>query len=132
MERDRTREYSPYDDTETCPHMERCDHADKNAFKEEMAAELAVPVTGLNRSSRSREESARATRSAGRAAGWTGLIIAIMSWFVWPVLLGLSAAFIGFVAFRQGSRGLGIWSITLGLIAAASYLVLIPLYYALT
>lgn len=132
MDREQTREYSPYDDTETCPHMERCDFKDKDAFKEEMAGELAVPVTGLTRRSRSREESVRATRSAGRAAGWTGLIIAIMSWFVWPVLLGLSAAFIGFVAFRQGSRGLGIWSMTLGLIAVASYLVLIPLYYALT
>ncbi|MFB9325456.1 hypothetical protein ACFFSY_05920 [Paenibacillus aurantiacus] len=132
MDREQTREYSPYDDTETCPEVGRCNRKDDDAFKEEMAAEFAVPVTGLNRRSRSREESVRATRSAGRAAGWTGLIIAIMSWFVWPVLLGLSAAFIGFVAFRQGSRGLGVWSMTLGLIAAASYLVLIPLYYALT
>ncbi|MBB3109023.1 hypothetical protein FHS18_001075 [Paenibacillus phyllosphaerae] len=127
MERDR--DYSPYDDSETCPHM---NSRDCQEFKEEMAAEIAIPATysGLSRTRSREDESKKAMRSAGRAAGWAGLVIAIMSWFVWPVLLGLSAAFIGYVAFRQGSRGLGIWSMTLGLIAAVTYLVLIPLYYA--
>ncbi|MBW7473684.1 hypothetical protein K0T92_02865 [Paenibacillus oenotherae] len=104
--------------------------------QDEMAAELAVPGlmgdTSASDEGARREYARKATRSAGVAVGWAGLIIAALSWFVWPVLLGITAAVLGFIAFRQGSRGLGTWSITLGLIAAAAYLILIPLYYALT
>lgn len=108
-------------------------HKPDKSHQEEMAAELAVPGLMGNALDGDRREYARKeTRSAGVAVGWAGLVIALISWFIWPVLLGISAAVLGFIAFRQGSRGLGTWSITLGLISALAYLILIPLYYALT
>lgn len=108
-------------------------HRPDKTHQEEMAAELAAPgLMGVASEGERREYARKETRSAGVAVGWAGLAIAVLSWFVWPVVLGIAAAVLGFIAFRQGSRGLGTWSITLGLIAALSYLVLIPLYYALT
>lgn len=127
--------HSPHDDTETHPGY----HPDNHAYNEEMAADLGVITPGYSgnySADRGRdpviEDAKRETRSAGRATGWAGLVLAILSWFVWPVLLGATAAVVGFLAFRQGARGLGVWSITLGLIAVAAYLVLIPIYYAIT
>ncbi|BBH21258.1 hypothetical protein Back11_26030 [Paenibacillus baekrokdamisoli] len=128
---ERRPDYSPHDDTETRPGY----HQDSHAYNEEMSAELAAPssIQRINHSDRPLEEEAvRKTRSAGHATGWAALVIALLSWFVWPVLLGATAAVVGFLAYRQGARGLGIWSITLGLIALATYLVLIPIYYAIT
>lgn len=105
---------------------------DRERYKEEAAAEIAVPVQPVDGSAARQNEAEEEISSAGRATGWAALILSIMSWFVWPVLLGITGAVVGFIAYRQGSRGLAVWSITLGLIAAAAYLVLIPLYYAVT
>jgi hypothetical protein len=106
----------------------------RSAFKEEAAAELAAPVSAADKDNARglREDAAARTQSAARAAGWTALVLAILSLFVWPVLLGGTAAVVGYVAFRQGSRGLGAWSITLGLMSALVYLILVPLYYAIS
>lgn len=131
--------HSPHDDTSTNPLY----HPDMNAYNEEYAAEIAVPrsVNSFYPNQdrypsaervRLTNEAVRETRSAGRATGWAAFIIAILSWIVWPVLLGATAIVVGFIAYRQGARGLGVWSITLGFIAAAAYLVLVPIYYAIT
>lgn len=107
---------------------------DSRPYNEEMAAEIAPPAAAVrpDRSKRLRNNAVQETRSAGIATGWSALVLAVLSWFIWPVLLGVAAAVVGYVAFRQGARVLGIWSITLGLIAVLSYLVLIPVYYAIT
>ncbi|QYR20118.1 DUF4190 domain-containing protein [Paenibacillus sp. sptzw28] len=107
---------------------------DSRPYNAEMAAEIAPPTAAgrQDRSRRLRNDAVQETRSAGVATGWSALVLAVMSWFIWPVLLGVSAAVVGYIAFRQGARVLGIWSITLGLIAMLSYLVLIPVYYAIT
>jgi len=68
--------------------------------------------------------------SFSSTVGWISLIFAIASWFLWPVIMGPTAAALGLYAFSTGSRALGIWSMTLGIIAAAVYLVLIPVYMA--
>jgi len=107
---------------------------ERTEFNEETAAELSVPVQAADadRTDKLSEDAAAKTRSAARATGWTALVLAVLSWFIWPVALGGAAAVVGYVAYRQGSRGLGIWSITLGLIAAAVYLILVPLYFAVS
>ena len=98
---------------------------------EEMSAELAA--TGPARLPDSDEE-LRRSRSrimerqaqAGRSLGIFSLAMAIASLFVWPLLLGLTAAVLGYFSYRQGARGLGVWSIAIGLLAAAAYVVFIP------
>lgn len=91
----------------------------------ELSAELSadVPVHGYH------EEMARADAAAGRVIGWTALVFAIASWFLWPVLMGAASALLGWFAYRQGSKTLGVWSIVIGLVALAAYLALLPLYY---
>ncbi|MWC27474.1 hypothetical protein [Paenibacillus sp. MMS18-CY102] len=75
-------------------------------------------------------DSDRNSLSFSSTVGWIGLVFAIASWFLWPVFLGPTAAALGVYAYYSGSRALGAWAMALGLIAAAAYLVLIPLYYA--
>ncbi|WP_308638882.1 DUF4190 domain-containing protein [Paenibacillus silvisoli] len=135
MERDSEQHFShsPHDDSATNPLY----HPDMKAYNEEMAAEIAVPRHSIpyhptRESNHLTNEAVRETRSAGRATGWAALILAVLSWIVWPVVLGATAIIVGFIAYRQGARGLGVWSITLGFIAAAAYLILVPLYYAIT
>lgn len=104
---------------------------------EEMGADFAygMPTTHAERVAarhgRDGEVEAGA-KSAGVPLGWVSLIFAIASWFVWPVLLGATAAVLGFLAYRQGARGLGGWAMAIGLVAVALNLIIVPFYYALT
>jgi hypothetical protein len=106
----------------------------------EAAAEIAVPyrVNPVGEEPE-RQEMRRVQKQvlasqagAGRSLGMFSLIMAIASLFVWPLLLGLTAAVLGYSAYRQGARGLGVWSMTIGLLAAAAYVVFIPIYSVLS
>lgn len=108
-------------------------------FNEEMGADFAygMPATPVvhDRAGHDRagEEptQAAATESSGTAVGWAALVLAIASWFVWPVLMGATATVLGFIAYRQGAKGLGAWSMAVGLAALALNLIIVPLYYAM-
>lgn len=109
---------------------------DSNGYNEEAAGELSVTPSAIRQASREVEPDLYANRSevvdavrAGRALGWFALVMAIAALFVWPVLMGLTAAVLGFVSYRQGNRALGIWAITIGLIAAVLQIVFIPMFY---
>ncbi|MFC4808253.1 hypothetical protein [Paenibacillus sp. GCM10023250] len=127
-------EHSPHDDSATNPLY----HPDMKAYHEEAAAEIAVPQRSMpdyypDRSvTKQTNDVVRTTKSAGVATGWAALILAFMSWIVWPIVLGATAVVVGFIAYWQGARGLGVTSITLGFIAVLAYLVLVPLYYAIS
>lgn len=127
-------EHSMHDDTSTNPMY----HPDMRAYNEEAAAEIAVPSASMRdyypdrKTSRLTNDAVRETKSAGVATGWAALILAVMSWIVWPVVLGATAVVVGFIAYWLGARGLGVTSITLGFIAVLAYLVLVPFYYAIT
>ncbi|CAM3961133.1 DUF308 domain-containing protein [Paenibacillus alkaliterrae] len=103
---------------------------------EEMGADFAVDspvVHAERREERFVERSERAdAKTGGYALGWVSLVFAIASWFIWPVLLGATAAVLGFIAYRQGARGLGGWSMAIGIIALALNLLIVPFYYAVT
>ncbi|MBD2844430.1 DUF4190 domain-containing protein [Paenibacillus sp. IB182496] len=102
----------------------------RSADEVEASAELAPFAPGQSGSERVAKGEAD-LRDAGRALGWTALGFAIASWFVWPLLLGAAAVVLGAMAYRQGGRRLGVWSIALGLIAFVVNLVVVPLYYSL-
>jgi hypothetical protein len=104
---------------------------------DEMAADFAVTPSDVpaakgtgtgNSTERSINEHDSQVRSAGNSLGWVALAFGVISLFLWPLLMGATAAVLGFVAYREGSRTLGVWSITLGLIAVAAYFLLSPLY----
>lgn len=104
-------------------------------INEEMGADFAygLPAAHVERiAGRNHDHAAEGveTESGGYALGWVSLVFAIASWFVWPVLLGATSAVLGFIAYRQGAKGLGGWAMAIGLIAIALNLVIVPLYFA--
>ncbi|WP_141506053.1 hypothetical protein [Paenibacillus luteus] len=102
---------------------------------EEMAADFAVSqpaLYGERSEDRHVERVEPEALSGGYALGWVSLVFAIASWFIWPVLMGATSVVLGFIAYRQGARGLGGWSMAIGLIAVALNLIIVPFYYAIT
>jgi len=95
------------------------EHRDIND-REEYGAEVApgawVEKDDMGRTARAREDS-DADAGAGVSLGWIALVFAIASLFFWPVIMGPTAAILGFYAYQQGQRGLGTWSMILGGIA---------------
>lgn len=61
--------------------------------------------------------------------GWLALALAIASLFMWPAVLGPAGAVLGLMAYFQGNRSLGIWSMVIGIIAFIAYIAIVP-YYA--
>lgn len=102
---------------------------------EEMGADFAYGMP-LNRAeagrSRASDGEGAETKTTGYSLGWVSLVFAIASWFVWPVLMGATAAVLGYLAYRQGAKGLGTWAMVIGLVALMLQLVIVPLYFAWT
>jgi hypothetical protein len=69
------------------------------------------------------------TAAGGSALGWTALIFALLSLFIWPIWIGPTAAVLGYMAYRQGAGSVGLWAIILGLLTTAGYF-FIPAVYA--
>lgn len=63
-----------------------------------------------------------------KSLGIVALVLAAISLFFLPAILGPAAVVVGFAAYVRGSRALGIWSMALGLLAVAAYYVLVPYY----
>ncbi|MCI3919718.1 hypothetical protein MO973_05665 [Paenibacillus sp. TRM 82003] len=96
------------------------DSKDTLNVDEEFAAEFAsAPATGGTRSSSNEEE---AEPLPGATIGFAAIILAVLSFFVYPSVLGPASAVIGFMAFVKGRRALGVWSIALGIISFVSFL----------
>ena len=106
----------------------------KTEDNDEFAAEVAPDPTVGRRPAKPEEERSpaesnretRADNDAANAIGWTALVLAIISLFVYPVFLGGASIVLGIMAYMQGSRSLGAWSVIIGGIAFISSLLLIP------
>lgn len=95
----------------------RTDEKDRDT---EFGAELAGNPPAAKRDSE--------VNTGGQTSGWIGIALAIASMFIWPAILAPSAAVLGFIAWSQGSRALGVWSIVLGIISFVAFLAIAPLY----
>lgn len=99
------------------------------AFNEEIGADFSYgmpPVTN-NDSGQSLAGQVSESRSSATGIGWLALVFAIASWIIWPVPMGAASVVLGFIAYSQGARGLGSWSIALGFIAIVIRLIVGPL-----
>lgn len=65
------------------------------------------------------------TAEGGRALGWTAVLLAVVSVFYWPWVLGPLAAAVGAVTYVRGSKALGAAAVALGLLSLFSYLFLL-------
>jgi hypothetical protein len=53
--------------------------------------------------------------AGGTGLGWTALVLSLVSLFFLPILMATVGVVTGFFAYRNGARGLGMWSIAIGL-----------------
>lgn len=121
--------------------LQTADSADEpNAFKEqqiqkeageslnnEFAAEVAAPPAAAEPRTQDDIDDG-ATAAGGRMIGWFALALSILSLFAYPVLLGTTGVIMGIIAYAQGRRALGVWSVLIGGLSLLSYFVLVPFY----
>jgi hypothetical protein len=93
----------------------------------EAASEIAEP---LPRSSRQvdNEEIDGGPQSGASGVGVTGLVLSILSLFMWPYLLGIIGIVLGIIAYRRDARTLGGWAIAIGVIAMLGALLIYPYF----
>ena len=84
--------------------------------KEEYGAEVA-PGAWVEKDNMGRTARKDADAGTGVSLGWIAIVFALASLFFWPVIMGPTAAILGFYAYQQGQRGLGAWSIIIGAVA---------------
>lgn len=93
--------------------------------REEFSAEVASPVQSTyNRQEETQDKNTDLT--TGRTVGYVGLVLGIISLFMWSVILGPIAAVVGYYAYNKGSKTMGAWAIGLGVLATLSYFILMP------
>lgn len=104
----------------------------------ESAAEVAVPNTVARRTDEDRAFPAEEKEThmpeetvgnAGLGMGVLALVLALVSLFVWPTIMGAAGIIVGFIARRRGARTSGTLAIWIG---AASIIVswfILPFLY---
>ncbi|WNS43795.1 hypothetical protein [Paenibacillus sp. MMS20-IR301] len=95
---------------------------------EEYAAELSPLPAQLQRTSgRETENSGSSvTDSDNRSIGYIGLGFAVVSLFIWSIIMGPIATVLGYYAYARGQKTAGAWAMGLGIVSTLSYFVLIP------
>lgn len=88
--------------------------------------EAAAEITGFNDEIVDREDEVDTGNQIGNIPGWIGLALAVLSFFMMPIIFGAAAIIIGFVARGRDATWLGNTSIALGVISIVVRLLLIP------
>lgn len=91
----------------------------------EAAAEIAEPIP---RSRRIDNEIDGDPKSGAKGIGITGLVLSILSLFMWPYLLGIVGIVLGIVAYRRDAKMTGVWAIVLGAAGILGALVIYPYF----
>ncbi|AIQ13937.1 DUF4190 domain-containing protein [Paenibacillus durus] len=94
--------------------------------REEYASEISPFPVRSNSPEDSEERGRDREGEADKTAGYAGLVLGIASLFIWPIILGPSAAVLGYYAYNKGRKTAGGWAIGLGIVATLSYFVMIP------
>jgi|SRR5690625_1158375 len=89
-------------------------------FDEEYAAEVADPQVGFRQETDFREQ------EGSRMIGFSSIALAIISLFVWPVVLGSAAIITGIVSYVKGNKGLGVAGIVIGIISFIAAMMFYP------
>lgn len=88
--------------------------------------ETASEITGFDDKLIDRDTDTKVDNQAGNIPGWIGLALAVLSFFMMPIILGGAAIIIGFIAKGRDATWLGNAAIALGVISIIFRLFLIP------
>lgn len=91
----------------------------------EAAEEVTEPLP------RRQDEQQTEGTNEGNGLGITGLILSLVSIFIWPAVLGPAGMIVGFFAWRRGARTTGIWAMVIGAFALLMALLILPAYFRL-
>jgi hypothetical protein len=94
-------------------------------FQEEIAAEVAPPISGYQRGTDTNENSE--TKAGSTGMGLTAIALSILSLFIFPVLLGITGIVLGFIARSRGART-GTWAIAIGAISLLLGIFVLPFF----
>jgi hypothetical protein len=100
-------------------------------FREETASEMAPGTSvsmGRTRQVKQQQRQQQRERREGAGLGMLGLILAILAFFMMPLLMGISGFIIGLVAATRGATGTGGWAMGLSAAAVLLTLFLRPFY----
>ena len=95
-------------------------------YYEETSAEFVSPYDLLKREPY--PEEIDATESRGKLIGYGALFLGILSFFVFPVILGVVALIMGFIALRQGEMTIGSWAISISTLSLLISLFILPFF----
>ncbi|KAB2338535.1 DUF4190 domain-containing protein [Cytobacillus depressus] len=123
---DQKRDYEEYDLREPQEIGEK-DQYRAADYNEETSAEIAAPMS-FDRDRDVVNDVDRETETAGRGMGIAGLVLSIISLFVFPVLFGAVGIVLGFIARRRGALSLGSWAIGIGVVSIVVGMFILPFF----
>ena len=95
-------------------------------FYEETAAEVISPYDVLERETYPPEMDV--TQSGGKLIGYGALFFSILSFFIYPVILGVIALVMGFIALRRGEISIGSWAVAISTLSLLISLFFLPFF----
>ncbi|MCP8616881.1 DUF4190 domain-containing protein [Salirhabdus salicampi] len=126
----RTRDYAGNDNYFLHPEGERLvdtefsDELGEQKRDEEFAAETAVNPNELRH-----EKETHMEEDVQVGWGWAAIVLAFLSFFMWPFLMGIAGIVVGVMAKRRGADTLGNIAITAAIAALVIRLVIAPFIY---
>ena len=88
--------------------------------------ETASEITGFDNDILDRDDDIDVDNQVGNIPGWIGLALAVLSFFMMPIIFGAAAIIVGFFARSRDANWLGNTAIVLGAISIIVMLFFIP------
>ncbi|ENH97487.1 hypothetical protein J416_05733 [Gracilibacillus halophilus YIM-C55.5] len=92
----------------------------------EVSEELSA--NDFNQPIESDEQETQMQKDVNTVYGWAGLIVAIVSFFIWPLVMSIGGIVLGMISKSQGADTLGNAAIIVSAISLVLSLILIPMF----
>jgi len=111
---------------QTPNHIENDLDKQENVFSYGRDEETASEITGFDDDILDRDDDVDVDNQIGNIPGWIGLALAVLSFFMMPIIFGAAAIIVGFFARSRDANWLGNTAIALGAISIIVRLFFIP------
>ncbi|MFC4388513.1 DUF4190 domain-containing protein [Gracilibacillus marinus] len=98
------------------------------AYKRDSEVAQELTANEFNRPIEDSEQGTEMQSSVNTTFGWIGLVLAIASFFVWPLIMAIGGLIFGFISKKQGADTLGNAAIVVSIISLLVSIIMIPLF----